>query len=136
MRPDDNETRFDLVPYFHGKILDISEGRSRAFPHFISHIELGIDEPHKVDMLADKSIDGILSSNLLHLFDTEDCKKAVEAWRRIVRPGGHIMIHLPISHEKERWSVSYETIVELMEFATDMVFHKENQESYLSVFRL
>lgn len=138
MRSDDHETRFDLVPYFHGRILDVSEGQSRAFPHFISHLECRIHEPWELGIFTAHSFDGVLSSNVLHLLSMDECRKALAEWLRVVRPGGHIMLHLPRGHELERWPVSYENIVNLMDSMPrdwDMVLHQE-KNAYLSVFRV
>ena len=137
MKPNDNATRFELVPYFHGRILDVSEGASRAYPHFISHLDCRIDDPVKLGIFADKSLDGVCSSYLLHLMSLDDCKAALKEWARVVRPGGHIMIHLPLKHEKALWDVSYDQIVELMDVVPDwdMVKHLET-EDLLSVFKL
>jgi len=57
----------------------------------------------------------------------------------LAKPGGHIMLHLPKGHELERWPVSYENIVNLMDslpVGWDMVKHQEKDGDSLSVFRV
>jgi len=139
VRPDDNLTRFELVPYFHGKVLDVSEGRSRAFPHFVGHIDCQQDKPEKLDF-ATGSFDGVLSSYFLHLCPTDECVRIITEWARVVKPGGHIMLHLPLKHEKELWPVSYDSVVTLMKALPgwDMVqsWRHPEDSAALYVFKL
>ena len=138
MRPDDNATRFELVRYFHGRILDISDGVSRCYPHFISHIDCRIENPSDLSLFADKKLDGICSSYVLHLMGEDERKEVIKEWSRVVRDGGHIMLHLPLNHENALWSVTYENIVSLMSTLSrgwDLVKHQEGDDC-LSVFRL
>lgn len=137
MRPDDNATRFEIVPYFHGRILDVSEGNSRSFPHFISHLDCRIEDPAMLDIFSDGSLDGVCSSNVLHLLGPDSCREVLKEWARVVRKGGHIILHLPTNHEKALWEVNYENIVSLMESVPDwdVVKHVET-DGLLSVFRL
>lgn len=138
MKPDDNFTRFELVPYFHGKILDISEGSSRCYPHFISHLDCRIEDPAKLGMFADKALDGICSSYVLHLLGPDSVKETLREWSRVIRKDGHIMLHLPVGHEKALWEVNYENIVALFDSIPrdwDMVKFIET-DGLLSVFRL
>lgn len=130
MRPDDSVTRFELVPYFHGKILDLSEGTSRAFPHFISYLGL-TDDPAKLGLFADKSLDGILSSYLLHLMHPDSVRETLNEWVRVVKPNGHIMLHLP--GEGKFWDVSFETVSELLPW--DLAYFKNLDSGLLFVFR-
>jgi predicted SAM-dependent methyltransferase len=138
VKPDDNATRFELAPYFHGKILDVSEGISRCYPHFISYLNCALEDPSKLGMFTDGSLDGVCSSYVLHLMGPDSCKEALKEWSRVIRKGGHIMLHLPVNHESAMWDVSYESIVELMDSVPrdwDMVKHIET-DGLLSVFRL
>lgn len=137
MKPDDNVTRFELVPYFHGRIFDISEGVSRCYPHFISHLDCRIGDAAHLGLFSDGSLDGICSSYVLHLLGPDSCKEVLKEWARVVRKGGHIMLHLPVNHEKALWEVNYENIVEIMDAVPDwdMVKHIES-DGLLSVFRL
>lgn len=138
MRPDDNVTRFELVPYFHGKILDVSEGSSKSFPHFISHVDCRIEDPASLSLFSDGSLDGICSSNVLHLMGPDSVKEVLKEWSRVIRKDGHLMIHLPTDRENALWDVNYDNIVTLADSIPrdwDMVKHMET-DGLLSVFRL
>ena len=106
MRVDDHPTRWELVPYFHGRVLDVSEGSTKTFPHFISSIEIGMDDPWKTQVFADGALDAVCSSGVLHLLDKGEVRRTLGGWSRVVKDGGHIMIHLPQSAEG-CWPVSY-----------------------------
>lgn len=137
MRPNDSDLRFDLVPYFHGRILDVSEGSSRAFPHFICHIELGITEAHQCRFIADKSLDGVVSSYLLDKLSTSEVIAALKEWVRIVKDGGHIVLHVPLTDEKSVWAVRVDTIINAMPGNWDMVCQDHRADgSLLAVFRI
>lgn len=138
MNPSDSFTRFELVRYFHGKILDISEGSSRCYPHFISHLDCRIEDAAKLGMFSDGALDGICSSYVLHLLGPDSVKEVLKEWSRVIRKGGHIMLHLPADNEKSLWDVNYENIVSLFDSIPrdwDMVKHLET-DGLLSVFRL
>lgn len=141
MRPDDNKTRFELVPYFHGRILDVSEGRSRAYPHFISHLDLLIDDPSRLGAVAGQSLDGVFSSFLLHLMNKEKCADAVKEWSRVVKTGGSIMFHLPLKSDSAKWQVGTDAVIEIMESLQrgwDMCqsWEHPDEDSALWVFRV
>lgn len=133
MKNNDHKTRFDLVPYFHGRILDVSEGNSRSFPHFISSIEVGITEPDKCGMFADGSMDGVCSSYVLHLLSEKEAKAALQEWARLIRDGGHLMLHLPAGGEK--WHVSYQAVVKVVSGAWDLVHYGERDGDLLFSFK-
>lgn len=130
MRADDSATRFDIVPWFHGRILDMSEGSSKTFPHFISHIDCGIAEADKCGIFADGSMDGVFSSYLLHLLAESERGPTLKEWARIVRDGGHIVIHIP------EGSIGYPELVALIE-ATGRGFdvvHYERRDDGAALF--
>ncbi len=141
MRPDDSALRFDIVPFFHGNILDISEGKSRAFPHFISHLDLHISDPLKLSALSDKCMDGILSSNVLHLLTPDEVSKALPEWSRVVKNDGHIIIHVPKgTTPKSQWDLSYVSVVDhfdRLDRGFDLVTYQvRDDDSLLFVFKM
>lgn len=141
MRPDDNSLRWDIVGFFHGNILDISEGRGKCFPHFISYMDARISDPQKLSVFSDASFDGIFSSNLLHLLPLGDIPSVMAEWSRVVKQGGHIMLHLPDTETNaQKWLPSYDSVVAFMdklERGWDLVAYSERPDSgLLFVFKL
>ena len=108
MRPDDSALRFDIVPWFHGRVLDISEGSSKAFPHFISHIDCGITDADKLGLFSDGGLDGVLSSFLLDKLTESERVSALREWARVVRDGGHIVLHV-------QDAMTYDAVVGIMD---------------------
>lgn len=97
-----------------GKVLEVGAGsgvyRLAATPAFSSYVELDLREwpnpsPHEenvsrvvgdaqnLDSIADNSFDRLVATCLLvHL---NDPMRALEEWKRVVRPGGHLTIYVP-----------------------------------------
>ena len=137
MKVDDSITRFELVPYFHGRILEISEGRTKAFPHFIWYQDVRINEPSDLSVFSDSAMDGVFSSNLLHLLSEDEVKTALKEWSRVVRCLGHIVVHVPESGGK--WDTSCDGIAALMDSVPrcwDMVDEQRLESGRLYAFML
>ncbi len=116
MNIDDSITRFEIVPWFHGKILDFSEGTVKTFQHFIWYQEVRMEDPWKLEMFSDASLDGIVSSNILHMMSMEEVGKTLTEWSRVVRDGGRIVLHLPPGEsDKHRWPVSRVSVTNAMD---------------------
>lgn len=151
--------RWELVPYFHGRILDIGCGQYKTFPHFIGvdsgkmwgklSVDAPIEDALKLDLFAGQSCDGVFSSHLLEHLRYEDVPTALNEWFRVIRPGGHLMLYVPDSDEypkvgelganpDHRWNCTYENVVEALEqvkCSWDMCdFQKRNQDDEYSLF--
>ena len=107
--PQGNESakvRLDLVPYMHGRILDVGCGPDKVFPAAIG-VDNNKDErlfgitarPNlladcaKLDLFSDASFDTVFSSHLLEHID--DYRAALASWWRVVKPGGYLVLYLP-----------------------------------------
>ena len=110
LRAEIQKLRWELVPYFRGRILDISEGGGKAFPHFIGYRDAQIADPLDLGLFVDGALDGVLSSHILQAMPHEDAVKAIAEWSRVVKPDGYIMLYLP---KEGKWAVSYESVVAL-----------------------
>src|SRR5688572_21305932 len=91
-----SEIRWDLVPYMHGKALDLGCGKYKVFPHFIGvdvvkELWPDVCQPaEKLDLFADDSFDFVFSSHLLQ--SLEDKPKVLKEWLRVLKPGGHLAL--------------------------------------------
>jgi predicted SAM-dependent methyltransferase/ADP-heptose:LPS heptosyltransferase len=159
-----SKIRWETVPYFHGRILDIGCGPYRAFPHWI-----GVDNGHhwgnigefvkietaeKLDLFASRSCDGVFSSHLLEHIPYENVPNTLREWTRVVKDGGHLMLYLPdedeypkVGHKyantDHKWDVSYAKLMAAMdkvERGWDLIdFQKRNETneySLLFVFKI
>jgi SAM-dependent methyltransferase len=99
---------FELVPYFHGRCLDLGCGPRKVLP---SDKIIGVDsnkdwglfgvranpdvEADVTDLgiFADESFDCVFSSHTLE--HIEDYKAALAEWWRVVKPGGVLILYLP-----------------------------------------
>jgi predicted SAM-dependent methyltransferase len=154
--------RWELVPYFRGKCLDIGCGPYRVFPHFV-----GVDNGHhwghfdnvRVDDAADlsqfgsASWDMAFSSHLLEHFHYKDVPSVLREWMRVTKIGGHLVLYLPdedqypkvgeeFANADHKWNVNYDRVVEAMEkleCGWDLVDYQvraeEDEYSLFFVFR-
>ena len=158
-----SKCRWELVPYFHGRMLDIGCGRFKVFPHAI-----GIDNgkewgkhPYIIDtdasdlsLFSTGSCDCVFSSHMLEHIPYEDVPKVLSEWCRVVKNGGHVILYLPDENQypkagttganpDHQWDVSYEKVVSAMEsigLGWDLVDYQvrsENDEcSLFFVFKI
>lgn len=100
------KVRLDVVPYMHGRVLDLGCGPEKVFPAVI-----GVDNDKDLklfgikarptvvadcatlDLFADQSVDTVFSSHLLE--HIEDYKGALTHWWRVLKPGGYLVLYLP-----------------------------------------
>lgn len=156
-----NEARkicWELVPYMHGRVLDIGCGPYKAFPHFI-----GVDNGHHwgmqgadiksegddLSLFSDGSVDTVFSSHLLEHFPYEKVPAALKEWMRVTKTGGHVILYLPDEDEypkvghphanvDHKWNVNYDRVVEAAEkvpYSWDLVdFQKRNADDEYSLY--
>ena len=156
-----NEARkvvWELVPYMHGRVLDIGCGAYKAFPHFIGvdnghHWGMhGVDvqaEASDLSLFASNSCDMVFSSHLLEHIPYEDVPKTLAEWARVVKQGGYLVLYLPDENEypkvgtqyangDHKWDVNFEKVMKAMESVPrgfDLVdFQKRNQDDEYSLF--
>jgi ADP-heptose:LPS heptosyltransferase/predicted SAM-dependent methyltransferase len=134
-----NEARkvvWELVPYMHGRVLDIGCGPYKAFPHFVG-VDNGdhwgnngafvyVNDAQDLSLFSDESCDAVFSSHLLEHLHYRDVPKALEEWLRVVKLGGHVILYLPDEDEypkcgtqyanaDHKWDCSYDKVVKAME---------------------
>jgi predicted SAM-dependent methyltransferase/ADP-heptose:LPS heptosyltransferase len=154
-----SKIRWETVPYFHGRVLDIGCGPYRTFPHWI-----GVDNGHhwgnigefvkvetaeKLDLFASRSCDGVFSSHLLEHIPYENVPNTLREWTRVVKDGGHLMLYLPdedeypkVGHKyantDHKWDVSYAKLMAQMdkvERGWDLIdFQKRNETNEYSLW--
>lgn len=153
-----SKIRWELVPYMHGRCIDIGCGPYKVFPHFI-----GCDNGHhwgmqgadvkldaeKLDLFADASVDLVFSSHLLEHIATDKVAPTLKEWMRVVKPGGHLVMYLPDEDEypkvghphanpDHKFNVSYQVVVDAMERVPcgwDLIdFQKRNEGDEYSLF--
>ena len=130
-----SKVRWELVPYFHGRVLDIGCGPYKAFPHFI-----GVDNGHHWGMIgadvkceaqdlslfSSQSCNVVYSSHLLEHIPYEDVPAVLTEWCRIVKQGGYVILYLPdeaqypaVGHKNanpdHRWNVNHDKVLAAME---------------------
>lgn len=130
-----SKIRWEVVPYFHGRVLDIGCGPYKCFPHFI-----GVDNGHhwgmqgadvkcdatKLDLFASRSCDAVYSSHLLEHIPYEDVPATLAEWMRVIKDDGHLILYLPDedqypkvgefgANKDHRWNVSYDKVIAAME---------------------
>lgn len=158
-----SKIRWELVPYFCGRILDIGCGGYKAFPHFIG-VDNGkmwgkqwsdvSEDAAKLDMWVSGSCDGVFSSHLLEHIDYSMIPLVLSEWCRVVKDGGHIMLYVPdeaqypkvgteYANPDHKWDVNYDKIIAAMETLqrgwdlVDYQVRSENDEySLFFVFKL
>lgn len=95
--------RWELIPYFHGRVLDLGCGGYKTFPHFIgvdngkqwgkATADILVESAEKLDLFASQSCDTVFSSHLLEHID--NYKAALREWWRVIKQGGHLVMYLP-----------------------------------------
>src|SRR3990167_8793477 len=98
-----SKIRWELVPYFHGRVLDLGCGGYKTFPHFIgvdngkqwgkSTADILVETAEKLDLIASQSCDMVFSSHLIE--HIEDYRAALKEWWRVVKQGGHLILYYP-----------------------------------------
>ena len=128
--------RWECVPYFHGRILDVGCGEYKAFPHWIGvdngkmwgkrNVDAPIEDAMHLDLFASQSCDGVFSSHLLEHIKYEHVVKTLIEWCRVIRQGGHLMLYLPdesqypkvgekYANPDHKFNVNYDIIISAME---------------------
>jgi ADP-heptose:LPS heptosyltransferase len=103
-----------MVPYFHGRVLDIGANRHPLFPHFIHHSTVKVDEPDSFSVFTSNSLDGIFSYGLLNLAEESEVNQFLQQFYRVVKPGGYLVLDLPIEDKNNRWEVTFERALGFM----------------------
>jgi len=153
-----SKIRWEIVPYFHGRVLDVGCGPYKCFPHFI-----GVDNGHHwgmqgadvradatdLSLFSNKSCDAVYSSHLLEHIPYENVPATLNEWFRVVKPGGHVILYLPDedqypkigqpgANKDHKWNVNYDKVVAAFEKVAcgwDMIdFQKRNQDDEYSLF--
>ncbi len=95
-RPEVEKIRFEVVPYVHGRALDVSAGGAKAFPNMISVGRFPeanvIDFPEKVECFAPELFDCVFSSHCLD--KVEDPAAALRRWWELLKVGGYLVLYL------------------------------------------
>ena len=128
--------RWEAIPYFHGRILDVGCGEFKCFGHWIGvdngkmwgkrNVDAPIENAMYLDLFASQSCDGVFSSHLLEHFKFEEVVNVLKEWCRVIRPGGHLMLYLPDedlypkvgmpgANPDHRWDISYDKVIAAME---------------------
>jgi ADP-heptose:LPS heptosyltransferase len=159
-----SKIRWETVPYFHGRILDIGCGPYKTFPHWT-----GVDNGHhwgnigafekietaeKLDIFSSRSCDGVFSSHLLEHIPYENVPNTLREWTRVIKDGGHLMLYLPdedeypkVGHKyanaDHKWDINYAKLMSQMdkvERGWDLidyqVRHENDEYSLWFVFRI
>jgi len=137
------KVRWELVPYMHGRVLDLGCGPYKTFPHFIgvdnghhdkmfghtgwqNNADVMVDSCEKLDIFATRSCDMVFSSHLLEHIKYEDVTATLTEWCRVIKADGHLIIYVPDEDEypkcvdKEgnpdhKWDCNYDKVVAAME---------------------
>ena len=93
-----------VVPYMQGRSVDIGSGPGKVWPSAIG-IDPGSDKGRpwtdiaadgtRLDMFADKSLDCVFSSFLLHLFEPAEVEDILAEWATKLKIGGYLALYLP-----------------------------------------
>ncbi len=131
-----SKIRWELVPYFHGRVLDIGCGAYKAFPHFIGvdnghhwghmGVDVKIKDAGDLSLFSTQSCDAVFSSHLLEHIEYERVSSVLNEWFRVVKKGGYVILYLPDSEQypkcgskyanpDHKFDVTYENIVEALE---------------------
>ena len=154
-----SKIRWELVPYFRGKCLDIGSGPYKVFPHFtsvdnghhwgVNGIDIRVDTAENLDCLGSRSWDLAYSSHLLEHIPYENVPATLKEWCRVVKDGGHVILYLPdedeypkVGHEyankDHKWDVNHDRVIaamEKLERGWDLVdFQKRNETDEYSLF--
>jgi ADP-heptose:LPS heptosyltransferase len=131
-----SKIRWELVPYFNGKCLDIGSGPYKVFPHFTSvdnghhwgvrGVDIKVDDAVDLSLLGSEAWDLAYSSHLLEHFPYDKVPAVLSEWMRVTKIGGHLVLYLPdedqypkVGHPNanvdHKWDVNYTKVVEVME---------------------
>ena len=154
-----SKIRWECVPYFHGRILDVGCGEFKTFPHWIgvdngsvwgtNNIDVVVEDGANLDVFASRSCDGVFSSHLLEHFHYEQVPAVLQEWFRVIKTGGHLMLYLPDeddypkvgekgANKDHKWNVNYNKVVEVLEqvpYSWDMIdFQNRNEGNEYSLY--
>lgn len=152
-----SKIRWEVVPYFHGRVLDIGCGAYKCFPHWIGVDNghhwgrMGVDvtsEATDLSLFADATCDTVFSSHLLEHLPYEDVPKALSEWVRVLKVGGHLILYLPdedqypkvgdkYANPDHKWDVNFDKVISAMSEVggwdlTD--FQKRDQDDEYSLY--
>ena len=153
---------WEIVPYMHGRALDLGAGPYKVLPHFIGvddcrdtkkfGIQMKPDirtDATDLSMFASQSCDCIFSSHLLEHIAYERVPDTLQEWMRVLRQGGHLILYLPAddayphigasgANPDHRWEPNYDKVVSAMEqieVSWDLVdYQHRTQDDEYSVF--
>ena len=154
-----SKIKWEAVPYFHGRVLDIGCGPFKCFPHWIGvdnghewgpdGVDVRVPSADKLDLFADETCDGVFSSHLLEHIPYEKVPETLIEWFRVLKRGGHLMLYLPDeddypkvgepgSNLDHKWNVNYDRVVAAAEQAPcdwDLVdYQKRNDDDEYSLW--
>lgn len=131
-----SKIRWETIPYFHGRILDIGCGPFKTFPHWIGvdnghhwglkGIDVPVDSAEKLFLFSGNSCDGVFSSHLLEHIEYEHVPATLKEWCRVIKQGGHLMLYLPDENQypkcgdkyanpDHKWDVNFDKVMAAME---------------------
>jgi predicted SAM-dependent methyltransferase len=131
-----SKIRWETIPYFHGRILDIGCGPYKTFPHWTGvdnghhwgtrGVDVRVDTAEKLDVFGSRSWDGVFSSHLLEHIPYENVPNTLKEWVRVIKDGGHLMLYLPASghypdpgepgaNADHKWPVTFDSVITAME---------------------
>lgn len=152
--------RWETIPYFHGRVLDIGCGPFKCFPHWLgvdsgkqwgnrgSFVE--VETAERLELFTSQSCDAVFSSHLLEHIPYENVPATLKEWMRVIKPGGHLMLYLPASGDypplghkhanpDHKWDVDYDKVIECMGDGFDLIDYQvrdgENEYSLWFVFK-
>lgn len=147
-----SQIRWETIPYFHGRVLDIGCGRFKCFPHWI-----GVDEgdlpwnvkakPTDLSLFATQSCDAVFSAHLLQRLDYESVPAVLREWCRTIRTGGHLMLYLPDAAQVKKqegwqWDCTLDAVLAAMQGVSgwDLIDYQvravDDEFSMFFVFRI
>lgn len=131
-----SKIRWELVPYFNGKCLDIGAGPYKVFPHF-SCVDNGhhwgsqwtdvrVDDAIDLSQLGSASWNLTYSSHLLEHFPYDKVPQVLKEWMRVTKVGGHLILYVPdeaqyphcgekYANFDHKWDCSYDKVIAAME---------------------
>lgn len=130
-----SKIRWELVPYFRGRCLDIGCGPFKVFPHFtgvdnghhwgMRGVDVKIDDAQDLSLFASRSCDLVYSSHLLEHIPEDKVAATLAEWCRVVKEGGYLILYLPDEDEypkvgehganpDHKWNVNYDRVVAAM----------------------
>jgi ADP-heptose:LPS heptosyltransferase/predicted SAM-dependent methyltransferase len=131
-----SKVRWELVPYFNGKCLDIGAGAYKVFPHFSSvdnghhwgqqWTDIRVNDAKDLSQLGSASWDLAYSSHLLEHFHYEDVPQVLREWMRVTKLGGHLILYVPdeaqypkcgteYANGDHKWDCSFDKVIAAME---------------------